>query len=112
MSVYPILKVKTLHLPKIGAVTFDLSFPNNFLVVGLICPEIEPSIELEFNRQNLKPYELACQKFANADYEYSKSDIEAPKTRTFYFLDKVINATHTPSNFVVVIVSYLEFTNI
>jgi hypothetical protein len=103
---------------KTRVIKFDKSAPPvnvavdiniRHLIVNLLCPEIPADIEREFNKANLKPYELAVRSMGNSDYLYDTTEIENGQTRYIKLLDLVAAHTVASSDTCIVIVSFLEF---
>ncbi|RQO68503.1 hypothetical protein DBR40_19880 [Pedobacter sp. KBW01] len=105
---YPVLKIQQFDLSKVGLPDqLEVLFNNPYLVVSLICPEVDKSLQSYIDFKNLKPYELACKEFNGADYLYSKLYVNDAGKRVFRGFSGLYPALVSPT--LTVIVSYLEF---
>lgn len=107
---FPILKHRLISMPQ-GNLQNDVlvNFNNPFLIVGLHCPEITEAFEREFMMINLKPYELAVNRFSGSDFLYDLSALSSAGQRSIKRCDLVYNNTFNGGTDVIIVVSYLEF---
>ena len=109
---FPILKYQLIKMSQ-GDLqdTFTLNFNQPFLIVGLHCPEISEAFEREFTMVNLRPYELAVNKFSGSDFLYDLAAMSTPGQRILERLDIVYDNTFNDGSDIIIVVSYLEFHN-
>lgn len=126
-NLYPVLKTMLVLLPNqnnddAGSLTLagfnpisdelEIYINRSHLIVGFITPEVSGGLEEIFTRSNLRPYELAVNKFGHSDHKYDLSTINLPEKRVIKGVNRIIDASPLSSVYCPIIISYLQFETI